>query len=335
MNPALWLEQHRDWGQWVEACVQKDETVATLVDALREKHDSLYRQVWEWAGDKAQAQGCFVPASSAWFMMGSAGRGEAPLWTDQDHGIYLAPEDEQGDVTVFTHHLVEGLQQAGYPRCPGRVMASEPLWQATNQGWSLQMDRWLTGNRREDARYLMIAADARVVVGKDEGIQVWRRHFLQQIRHYPKVLRREADRRPRTPLGIGGRLLRERYGIHAGKIGIKEGGYLLMVDAFRLWSLVHGIAETSTRQRIQRVGQTLGWPQQKANALMETLDTFLWFRLVGSLEEGETPNYVDPAKFAPSDKQRLKKALSSARNIWREVGRDLNRLVAEKGDRGQ
>ncbi|MDR6224294.1 DUF294 nucleotidyltransferase-like domain-containing protein [Desmospora profundinema] len=332
MNPAFWLEQHRGWGRWVKECLDENGEVIGIQSALQAKHDHLYQQVWEWAANQARSKGDFVPSSGSWFMMGSAGREEAPLWTDQDHGILLADDEDRERVTAFTHLLVEGLQQAGYPRCPGKVMASESIWQGTRREWKSRLEKWFAGNSRDDARYLMIAADARVVAGEREWIKEWRNHFFQLASRYPHVLRREADRRSRTPLGLWGRLHRERYGVLAGKVPIKEGGYLLMVDALRLWSLVHEVKETSTRQRIRGVGNCLGWSRQRVEALTDALDVFLEFRLCGSLEEEGNPNYVDPAQHPSKRIQRLKKAFSLSRDIWREVGRDLDRLAAEIGD---
>lgn len=328
-DPDVWLKQHRDWSLWARECLDKDDAIRAIQSTLQEGHDHLFRQVWEQAVAAMRAEGAVVPSACVWFVMGSAGRLEAPLWTDQDHGLFMGDQWEGAD--AFTRLLVKGLQQAGYPLCPGRVMASEPLWRGTPAAWEKRLERWCRGNSRDDARYVMIVADARTVVGDMREVQKWRNDLIRLVRQHPQILRRESDRRSRTPLGPWGRLYRERYGIHAGKVPIKEGGYLLMVDAFRLWSLSLGIDETSTHRRIQEVGRSLGWSQERVDTLMAALDTFLEFRLHNSLQHGTDTNYVDTKEHPPARIQRLKKAFAVSREVWRSVRRDMKRLA--EGDR--
>ncbi|PTM58879.1 DUF294 nucleotidyltransferase-like domain-containing protein [Desmospora activa] len=333
-DPDVWLKQHRDWGVWASQCLDEDVAMSDIQNSLQEGHDHLFRQVWKRAVTTMKANGVAVPSSYVWFVMGSAGRKEAPLWTDQDHALFLGDDDRETVVT-FSQRLVKGLQQAGYPRCPGRVMASEALWRGNPDTWNKRLNRWVTGSSRDDARYLMIVADARVVAGETDKVQKWRRDLIRLARQHPQILRRESDRRSRTPLNPWGGFYRERYGKHAGKVPIKEGGYLLMVDAFRLWSLALGIDETCTRRRIQEVGSSLKWSQQRVDTLLEALDTFLEFRLRNSLQYGTDTNHVDTSEHPVSRIRRLKEALVVSKQVWRSVRRDMERLAAhsDKGDR--
>jgi CBS domain-containing protein len=74
------------------------------------------------------------PAPFAFIAMGSQGRQEQTLVTDQDNGIIFVPPEDADPKQVGDYFLqlgkrvCDGLNQAGYPYCRGGVMASNPRW---------------------------------------------------------------------------------------------------------------------------------------------------------------------------------------------------------------
>ncbi|MGZ9236120.1 MAG: DUF294 nucleotidyltransferase-like domain-containing protein, partial [Anaerolineales bacterium] len=81
------------------------------------------------------------PAPFALIAMGSQGRQEQTLVTDQDNGIiFVPPEDtdpkEAGEYFLrLGQQVCDGLNQAGYPFCRGGVMASNPRWCRSLADW--------------------------------------------------------------------------------------------------------------------------------------------------------------------------------------------------------
>ena len=71
------------------------------------------------------------PARYAFVAFGGSGRQEATLWSDQDNGLIIGDELEEEQLPFFREYglrLANLLEYAGYPKCSGKVMCSEPLW---------------------------------------------------------------------------------------------------------------------------------------------------------------------------------------------------------------
>lgn len=97
-----------------------------------------------------------IPAPFAFFLMGSAGRKEQLHATDQDHGLICHCSDDQ--LPYFRklgQQIVIRMEQAGYERCSGGVMASEVRWCKTNKQWKAQLSDWLNQDTFEHIRHLL------------------------------------------------------------------------------------------------------------------------------------------------------------------------------------
>src|SRR5215207_6508055 len=83
-----------------------------------------------------------APCAYAWMALGSEGRMEQVLLTDQDNALVYA--DDSAEARAYFPRLaarvVDGLVAAGFPPCPGGYMASQWCrsladWQALFRGW--------------------------------------------------------------------------------------------------------------------------------------------------------------------------------------------------------
>jgi len=99
--------------------------------------------------------------------MGSAGRKEQTLRTDQDNGIIYADcdPDTAKYFKVLGDRVVEELVKAGFDWCKGGTMASNPLWRKSLGQWKEAVNVWITRADPEDTRLLSILLDFRPIYG--------------------------------------------------------------------------------------------------------------------------------------------------------------------------
>ncbi|SDX16337.1 CBS domain-containing protein [Marininema mesophilum] len=294
-------------------------------------HDSIFRRVLELVKQKLEAERITPLPQYCWLVLGSNGRGEATFWTDQDNALIyekgeMSSADAKEVVSRLTKGTVEGLAEAGYPLCQGNVMATNPRWQGSLDDWSKRLKEWVEDPQLDHARYTMIASDARAVAGDESLYRQWRDHFQSLLAKNPSVLVKESQRSSyrRIPLGPFSRLYTEVHGPYAGKVDIKEGGYLQLVESIRLWSLRLNIKESSTKERLKGVSACLNWPIEKKEQVWGALDTFLWWRLSihAGWEDGlvkEADNHLDPDKLTKKELSRLKGAMRIATALGKEV----------------
>lgn len=196
------------------------------------------------------------PCAYSFIVFGSAGRQEATLWSDQDNGLIVEGEPDgvkRSYFGAFGAMMSDMLEQAGYEKCEGKVMCSEPLWRKTLTEWKEQLQSWMNQLEWEPIRYLLIASDMRHVAGNEELSTRWREAFHAGFAGNTKlstaVLRNTV--RHKATLNLLGQVLTERFGDHAGEFDVKYGVYIPLVNIVRHSALLHGIQDNSTLQRLK------------------------------------------------------------------------------------
>src|SRR5690606_7187196 len=98
-------------------------------------------------------------------VMGSEGRREQLLKTDQDNALVLADDLEWDGLGEAMDRFSAALAKVGYPPCPGRVMVDNPHWRMSAAGWRERIGHWKQVHGGQGALDLSIALDARPIAG--------------------------------------------------------------------------------------------------------------------------------------------------------------------------
>lgn len=234
-----------------------------ILTLLSEINLDLHRRIVELAlAEMAELGWGEPPVAFCVVVMGSAGRGESSILTDQDNGLILGDceASERGRVHTFFVELAErmtrALDRVGIPLCRGDVMATNATWRETLSGWRRQTEGWVGRRTDFNIRLADIFFDFRPACGDDRLAWELRRHVTGLVAANPGFLRDmydlEADHR--VALGPFGQLVTEDDAGREGKIDLKYGGTLPLVEGVRLLALRAGVAETSTLQRLARLG---------------------------------------------------------------------------------
>ncbi len=149
---ALQIEQASSVAELKQAALQMDamvvllhsdgiriELVASLVHELNRQ---LLARLWTML---APAD---LVANSCLIVMGSEGRGEQILKTDQDNALLLRDGFATAGIEQLTERFSAALIEFGYPPCPGNIMVSNPLWRQPLSG--VQADPARLAVRRRD-----------------------------------------------------------------------------------------------------------------------------------------------------------------------------------------
>lgn len=123
-------------------------TIHTL-EIITKLYDRLARQCVKLAVQSLESQGKGIPpVPYAWYLMGSGARGEQFILTDQDHFLVYADCKEQDKEQVLYYfsllgqEIVQHLEQAGYERCQGKMMANEVSWRGSVSEWRQRIRKW-------------------------------------------------------------------------------------------------------------------------------------------------------------------------------------------------
>lgn len=235
---------------------QKMTSVSTDHQKLNEFHDQLMKEVVQIALEKVESEWGKPPTHFAFFVMGSAGRREQSIWSDQDHGIvYEATAGYQDYFLTLGKEITKGLAIVGYEQCDGDVMASNPLWCKSSLAWELQILDWLDESDWESLRYFSTFFDSRVLLGDEELLLKLKNVAFSKLDEEPRLYKRLYENVGFIKKGVGifGQLLPEEKGEETGTINLKQTIVFPYVNSLRILAMLEKIPYPSTIERFQHL----------------------------------------------------------------------------------
>jgi CBS domain-containing protein len=268
----------------------------------------------------------------AWIALGSEGRSEQTIATDQDNALVYADEDGEAQRLVylqFAREVNEALDACGYPLCKGNIMASNPELCLSQQEWLSRFDRWIEQGNPEDLLKASIFFDLRALAGNPDLLIPLKELVRVKAAAIPRFIKLLAENalNSRVPLNWLGAI--EPTEISGQKIiDLKVQGTALMVDAARIYSLAHGIESINTRERLAAVGRALNVPEVESAAWITAFEFLQTQRLAVQIAEvtmNGNPNAIDIDQLNSVDRSILKESLLKVRSLQQHLQLDYVR----------
>ncbi|EIJ82193.1 hypothetical protein PB1_04635 [Bacillus methanolicus PB1] len=263
-----------------------------------------------------------APSPFSFFVMGSAGRFEQGIWSDQDHGIIYDENSQNAKEYFLTlgKEISEGLFQAGYAFCDGGVMASNPLWCKSFPEWMQQLTDWILESSWESIRNLLIFIDGRSLHGEQSYIKKLKEIIFHSSQK-ENLLARMLDNTMHLKKGVGilGQFLVETHGIHSGMINLKETAFFPFVNSIRLLAIKENIMETSTLSRLHNLSEKV-MPIQHKKLIEEQFIKLLNFRLtLCNHSDYESGHFLDIEKLSKEQKREMKNIIKIGTHLYQEI----------------
>jgi len=184
-----------------------------------------------------------------WMALGSEGRMEQTLVTDQDNALIFSDADKNR-LLSFADEVNQALDMAGFPLCKGGIMARNPRWCLSAEDWRSVFDGWIRTPEPEALLNASIFFDFRPLAGEAHLAGALRESVLAQTQASRGFLRALTENalRSRPPLGL-------LHDFSADTLDLKASGARPFVDAARVLALAEGISETSTARRLRAKGE--------------------------------------------------------------------------------
>lgn len=274
------------------------------------------------------------PAPFAFIAMGSQGRQEQTLATDQDNGIiFVPPKDtdpnEAGEYFLrLGERVCDGLDQAGYPFCRGAVMASNPRWCRSLADWLSGFDEWVQTSEEQETIDLSIFFDFRTVYGDTELTRELQRHIHAALLDKPAFFHHLAQNALmfKPPLRLPGNIYLSRAMEHTGEINLKD-AMMPMVSFARLYALRHQVSQTHTLKRLESLTERNIILASSLDEITTAYDFLMQLRLqnqLAGIQAGRTPqNIIQHGKLGYIQRELLKQAFNQIAAIQKKVNYDF------------
>jgi CBS domain-containing protein len=273
-------------------------------------------------------------AGGCWIALGSEGRGEQTLATDQDNAIVFADgadaDARRATLVPVAAAVNRALDACGFPLCRGEVMAGNPQWCLSAAEWRQRFANWIDAPEPQALLHAAIFFDFRPIWGERAlaaTLRAWLAAYAPDRASFLLLMAQNAlGNQP--PLGLVREFVLASGGEHPGTLDLKINGVQPFVEAARVYALASGVAATNTLERLGGVARVRGVPPAEAEAWREAFRFIQLLRLRlndAQRVRGEgLHNHLDPDALNDLERRILKEALRQARKLQGRLARDFS-----------
>ncbi|MEY8689035.1 MAG: DUF294 nucleotidyltransferase-like domain-containing protein [Leptothrix sp. (in: b-proteobacteria)] len=284
--------------------------VGQIAQLVQELNAKLFERAWQLI---APAD---LVANSCLFVMGSEGRGEQLLKTDQDNGLilrdgYVCPHDLEALCNTFS----AALSDFGYPECPGRIMLNNPDWRHPASEFAEVIRRWIFTPTADNMMALAIFLDSHAVCGDTALLEQVRGEIFRLATDNAAMLGRFAAAVEAFSDGSSGwwskiLMLGES---NNDLLNLKKAGTFPLVHGVRSLAMEARLLQTGTVERIETLVAMGKLTGQMGADLVESLHFFMGLKLktgLAALDMGRSlSGGIDPEQLSSLDRDLLKDTL--------------------------
>ena len=292
--------------------------VSNIISAINE---AITEKVIELSLDEMHTK---PPTTFAWLSLGSQGREEQLLLTDQDNAIVFTDvpagkyEETKAHFLKLAHMVTEKLKVVGFGFCPAEMMANNPKWCLSLSEWKDQFKDWITRPDEDKIMLSTIFFDYNRVYGDAHLVDQMSESIFQSIERYSiflNFLALNAIKNP-PPLSFFRQFLVEHSGEHKDLFDIKARAMMPLVDAARLLVLSQNLKDhNNTLKRFAKLSELEPQNKELYSACMDAFKIILRFRTVEGLKHNDSGRFIDLKSLSKSNRLKLKGCFGSIKDI--------------------
>ncbi|NVD08994.1 cyclic nucleotide-binding/CBS domain-containing protein [Vibrio sp. JPW-9-11-11] len=268
------------------------------------------------------------PVPYCFVALGSMGRDEQLLVTDQDNAIILdntfVKQEHDSYFAELAKRVCDGLDKCGYSYCTGDIMATNPDWRMTRTEWEECFSDWIDDPNPKALLNASIFFDLDGVYGRLKWAEQLNGFIVRRARKNNRFLaclaRNAMNRTP--PLGFFKDFVMEKDGQHKNSINLKRRGTAPLADLIRVHALAVGSRSKNSFERLDDIHEAGILPKGKARDLSDALEFISMVRIRHQAydvqNEIEPDNNIEPEHLSEFERRNLKDAfqiLSNAQNF--------------------
>ena len=273
------------------------------------------------------------PVKFGWLALGSQGRKEQLLITDQDNALVFEAISEENYETTKNYFLklskkiTDKLHQIGYENCPAEMMASNPKWCLSMTEWKHQFNTWITKPTEEAVMMCTIFFDYNLIYGDKSLEKKLTKNIFKSIQKFEiflNFLGRNAMRNP-SPLGFFRQFLVEHDGEHKDTFDLKSRALMPLIDAARLLCLAYNIQnKNNTISRFKKLAKI---DKNNTDLYLSCIDSFkilLRYRTEQGIKNNDSGRFIKLADLTKSEKLKLKGCFKPIKDIQELINIKFN-----------
>ncbi|MDT0678733.1 DUF294 nucleotidyltransferase-like domain-containing protein [Autumnicola musiva] len=264
------------------------------------------------------------PVKFAWLSLGSQGRKEQLLLTDQDNALIFEdiPEEKLEETREYflklAKKVTKRLKTIGYEFCPADMMARNLNYCLSYTEWKSKFSDWITAPGSDEILLCSIFFDYDITYGDIRLSNGLADHIFEEVKNNKKflsILAASALRNP-TPLGFFRQFLVEQDGNNKDFFDIKKRAITPLTDAGRVLSLSHNVKNISnTAERFEKLAQLETQNRELYLACSYSSKALLKFRTRHGLKNKDSGRFINLKDLTKEEKIKLKRCFKSIKDV--------------------
>ncbi len=312
---------------FIKPLIKSDISVSHITNITSSFSDSVIRRIIELSVKEIGES----PVAFSFICLGSEGRKEGTLFTDQDNAIIY--EDVSGEnVSSVEEYFIRlgelvcnSLNHVGYSFCRGNIMAKNPLWNKPISTWKKYFTNWITNPEPQNLLDATIFFDFRNVYGNPEFADELRKTVNTLIPHQAVFLYHLANNTFNAKIQqiTSVSNLSDREG---ESIDLKSGINHIIMFA-RTYSLQNSVSSGNTLERLHALEQRQIISKSMADEMIYIYNFLMKLRFKNqvALSEKNLPvsNFLNTKSINEIEVSGLKNVLSKIPEYHKKIKIDF------------
>lgn len=314
----------------VNSMIKSGTTIKIMTGLMASVFDKILVKVI----DLAIAELGKSPVAFSFIALGSEGRGEETLLTDQDNALIYedVDDEEKAEVEAYFMKLATkinaGLDYIGYKYCIGQVMAQNEKWNQSLSVWKQYFTKWISTSNPQDLLEVSIFFDFRHIYG---DIQL-----SEELRHYINEYASKNERffiflaqnmlQYHAPINIFGNIVLKTKGTDFNTFNIKE-ALIPIVSFARIYAIKYQLKSQNTLERLNELSKKKLISDETFNEISYVYDYLMRLRIQHQqklIDDKKTPNNnIDPKELTNTNRTTLKKVFNQIQSFQNKLKIDF------------
>ncbi|WP_452218580.1 DUF294 nucleotidyltransferase-like domain-containing protein [Lacinutrix undariae] len=300
-----------------------------------ELNDATIKRIVERCIIKMKEQ---PPVKFAWMSLGSQGRKEQLLQTDQDNAIIfenVKPEDLETTRAYFlklAKRVNKRLKTIGFEFCDADMMAKNPEYCLTLEEWKQKFSNWTTNTGNDEILLSSIFFDFDISYGDSNLTNELAEHTLHLTKNNKLFMSKLGANaiRSASPLGFFRQFLVENDGEYKDHFDIKKRGLMPMVDAGRLLAYHYQIKNiTNTAERFEKLAELSPENKTLYLACSYAFKAISKFRTKNGILNHDNGRFIELQTLTKEERMKLKRSFKTISNVQEfiKIRFNLNQIL--------
>jgi len=316
--------------QLLQGYLDQNIPITLTSKIITELNDACIQRVIELSLDKMKTP---PPVKFSWLALGSQGRSEQLLHTDQDNALIYedVPEELQEKTSKYFLELAaevnKGLFEIGYDYCPAEMMASNPSWCLSLKQWKELVHNWISKPGKDEVLLSFIFFDYSLSYGDRELANQLSDYIFGDIDANPIFyvhLVSGALQSP-SPTGFFRQFLVEQDGAHKDFFDIKRRALMPLADAARVLILSHSVKGISnTYERFEKLAELEPQNKELYLSCSYSYKALLKFRTKQGLLHHDSGQFIELESLSKLEKVKLKRTFKTIKELQEVISMRFN-----------